>query len=158
MITNNNYSFLETNYDDLPLLGEFDVIVTGGGAAGVSAATVSAEQGLNVLLIEHYGFCGGGAVAGLSGTICGMYYATDDRDKKPEQAVFGFTDRFASKLSDMGGLTEPQLYGKTYIPTHDPMKFRRLSDMFLTDAGVNILFHTQVIGVDVEGVKLNHLP
>ena len=48
-----------------------DVLVVGGGAAGVAAAVTAARQGLRVTVVERYGFCGGGAVAGLSGTICG---------------------------------------------------------------------------------------
>ncbi|MGP1615144.1 MAG: FAD-dependent oxidoreductase, partial [Pollutimonas bauzanensis] len=52
---------------------ETDVLVVGGGAAGVAAAHTAARQGLKVLILERYGFCGGGAVAGMSGTICGLY-------------------------------------------------------------------------------------
>jgi len=54
-----------------------DVVVVGGGAAGVAAAVTAARQGMRVILLEKYGFCGGGAVAGLSGTICGLYEASD---------------------------------------------------------------------------------
>ena len=39
-----------------------DVLVVGGGAAGVAAAVTAGRQGLRVILIERYGFCGGGAV------------------------------------------------------------------------------------------------
>ncbi|WP_238298992.1 FAD-dependent oxidoreductase, partial [Methylobacterium soli] len=46
-----------------------DVLVCGGGAAGLAAAHTAARQGLGVILLERYGFCGGGAVAGLSGTV-----------------------------------------------------------------------------------------
>ncbi|WP_212612340.1 FAD-dependent oxidoreductase [Pseudonocardia hierapolitana] len=53
---------------ELPVLADGDVVVVGGGAAGVAAATVAAEGGLSVVLIERYGFCGGAAVAGMSGT------------------------------------------------------------------------------------------
>ena len=53
-----------------------DVLVVGGGAAGVAAAFTAARAGARVLLLEKYGFCGGAAVAGLSGTICGLYAAT----------------------------------------------------------------------------------
>ena len=49
-----------------------DVVVAGGGAAGVAAAVTAARRGLRVTLVERYGFCGGGAVAGLSGTVCGL--------------------------------------------------------------------------------------
>src|SRR4051794_23149836 len=61
----------------LPVLADVDVLVVGGGAAGVAAATVAAEAGKSVILLERYGFCGGAAVAGMSGTICGMYLASD---------------------------------------------------------------------------------
>lgn len=45
-----------------------DVLVVGGGAAGLAAACTAARHGLRVTLIERYGFCGGAAVAGLSQT------------------------------------------------------------------------------------------
>ncbi len=66
-----------------------DVLVVGGGAAGVAAAVSAAHAGMKVLLLEKYGFCSGAAVAGLSGTICGLYAATDDNTKPPEQLMFG---------------------------------------------------------------------
>ena len=49
---------------DLPVFAEVDVLVVGGGAAGVAAATTAGEAGKLVLLVERYGFCGGAAVAG----------------------------------------------------------------------------------------------
>ena len=65
-----------------------DVLVVGGGAAGVAAAVTCARQGLSVSLVERYGFCGGGAVAGLSGTVCGLYLASEG-DTRPELVVHG---------------------------------------------------------------------
>ena len=152
-----NYTDTALNFENIPIVGEFDVIVAGGGASGIAAATTCGENNLNTLLIEHYGFCGGGAVAGLSGTICGLYYATNDSSKKPEQAVLGFADRFATELRNMGGLTAPAPYGKTFIPTHDPMKFRLLADNLLTNANVHISYHTDVIGVERIGRKITSL-
>jgi ribulose 1,5-bisphosphate synthetase/thiazole synthase len=59
--------------DDRPVSHlETDVLEVGAGAAGVAAAVTAARQGLQVLVIERYGFCGGGAVAGMSGTVCGL--------------------------------------------------------------------------------------
>jgi len=132
-----------------PLIDDVDVVVVGAGAAGVAAATVAAEAGTRVLVIEKYGFAGGAAVAGLSGTICGMYLASDDL-RQPQQVVRGFTERFAEDLTARGGLTEPQRYGKTFTAAHDPLMWRESADALLTRAGARILFHTQVIDVLVE--------
>ncbi|MDV5171872.1 FAD-dependent oxidoreductase [Photobacterium rosenbergii] len=136
---------------DLPILAEIDVLVIGGGAAGVAAACTAGNMGKNTWLIEKYGFCGGAAVAGLSGTICGMYMASDNPDAKPEQVVFGFTEKFRQALEDKGGVTGPQRYGKTFTVTHDPLMWREVADDMLEDAGVNVLFHTAVTGVIMEG-------
>lgn len=125
----------------LPELARVDVLVVGGGAAGVAAATVAAEAGCITLLVERYGFCGGAAVAGMSGTICGLYLASEMRNQ-PEQVVFGFTERFRARLAARGGLTRPQIYGKTFTVTHDPLMWRETADDFLREAGVRILFHT----------------
>ncbi len=136
---------------DLPILAQVDVLVAGGGPAGVAAAETAAIAGKSTYLIEKYGFCGGAAVAGLSGTICGMYMATDDVTAPPEQVVFGFTERFRQSLADNNGVTPPQRYGKTFTVTHDPLVWREVADEMLTNAGVNILYHTAVSGVIMDG-------
>lgn len=136
---------------DIPLVAEVDVVVVGGGAAGVAAAETSARHGLSVLLVERYGFCGGNAVAGLSGTVCGMYLASEKLTNRPEQVVFGFTDRFRRAMIDAGGLTDPQRYGKTWTVTHDPLVWREVADGFLAEVGVSVLYHSLVTGVLMEG-------
>ncbi|WP_375432563.1 FAD-dependent oxidoreductase [uncultured Friedmanniella sp.] len=135
---------------ELPLLASVDVLVVGGGASGVAAATTSAELGHTTLLVEKYGFCGGAAVAGMSGTICGLYLA-HDTPTVPQQVVFGFAQRFREGLERRGGLTAPQRYGKTFTVTHDPLVWRETADDLLTAAGVRVLFHTSLTGVVVEG-------
>ena len=64
-------------------------------------------------------------MAGYSGTICGLFYASDDPVKDgPQQAVFGWTDRFYRELIRRGHVTEPQLYGKTYLVPFDPQGWK----------------------------------
>jgi hypothetical protein len=128
-----------------------DVVVVGGGAAGVAAANTIANQNLKVVLIEKYGFCGGGAVAGLSGTICGLYEASDKLQNKPKQAVFGFTDEFAKMLEKKGGLTEPIAYGKTFTRVHDPLVWKETADIFLQNTNITTIYHAVVIKTLVEG-------
>jgi heterodisulfide reductase subunit A-like polyferredoxin len=48
----------------LPVAAEYDVIVCGGGAAGIGAALAAAEKGAKTALIERFGFLGGMATAG----------------------------------------------------------------------------------------------
>ncbi len=132
-----------------------DVLVCGGGAAGVAAAVTCARQGLRVTLVERYGFCGGGAVAGMSGTVCGLYAATDDRSAAPEQVVFGFADEFVRLLESRGGLTPPVRYGKTYTRVHDPLMWRECADHLLREAGVQVLFHAVVVGTLLDGDRVD---
>lgn len=136
-----------------------DVVVVGGGAAGVATATVAARQGLRVILVERHGFAGGGAVAGHSGTICGLYEATNSDNAPPNQVVFGFAAEFIAELTARGGLAEPVKYGKTFTRVHDPLVWREVSDDLLTDAGVVVIYHavaTRVLceGDQIEGIQV----
>lgn len=127
-----------------------EVLVVGGGAAGVAAAVTAARQGMEVALIERYGFCGGGAVAGMSGTICGIYEASDDMERPPRQVVHGFLDEFTRAMEARHGLTGPVRYGKTFTRVHDPLVWREVADYLLKDAGVRVLYHTIATDVLVE--------
>jgi glycine/D-amino acid oxidase-like deaminating enzyme len=128
-----------------------DVLIVGGGAAGVAAAVTAARQGLDVVLLERYGFCGGGAVAGLSGTVCGLYEASRSDDAAPRQVVHGFADEFVRHLAERGGLTGPVRYGRTFTRVHEPHVWRETADALLAAAGVRVLLHTTVTDVLVEG-------
>jgi hypothetical protein len=129
---------------------DVDLLVVGGGATGVAAACTAGRAGLRVLLVERYGFCGGGAVAGLSGTICGLYEAAD-RPVTPRQLVHGFVDDFIAQMESRGGLTGPLLYGKTFTRVHEPLAWRESADALLADAGVRVLYHALAIGVHRDG-------
>ncbi|HSO06222.1 MAG TPA: FAD-dependent oxidoreductase [Pelomicrobium sp.] len=135
---------------------EADVVVAGGGAAGVAAAVTAARQGLRVALVERYGFCGGGAVAGMSGTICGLYLARDG-DAGPEQVVFGFADEFLRLLAARGGITPAVRYGKTWTHVHDPLVWREAADHLLREAGVHVFLHSTVTDVLLEGDRAQGL-
>ncbi|MFN3226594.1 MAG: FAD-dependent oxidoreductase [Hyphomicrobiales bacterium] len=137
-----------------------DIAIVGGGAAGVATAVTAARQGLQVVLIERHGFCGGGAVAGHSGTVCGLYEASDDPGNCPVQAVFGFADEFVRALEANGGLGDPVRYGKTFTRVHDPIVWRETADGFLADPNITVIYHavaTHVLaegGERIEGVEL----
>ena len=130
---------------------ECDVLVVGAGAAGLAAAVPACREGLDVVVLERYGFAGGAAVAGLSGTICGMFSTPASRARKPEQLVFGFADEFVKLMQSRGGVTEPVRFGEAYTYTHDPLAWREAGDHLLREAGVRVFFHTTVTQALVEG-------
>jgi hypothetical protein len=127
-----------------------DVFIAGGGAAGLAAAVTAARQGCRVVLAERYGFCGGGAVAGLSGTVCGLYEATENGNG-PTQVVHGFVDEFIREMRERNGLGDPVKYGKTWTLVHDPLVWREVGDAFLREAGVTVIYHATVTEVLMEG-------
>lgn len=122
----------------VPVLYKPGVCVIGGGAAGIAAAMGARRAGLSVLLIEKYGFCGGAAVAGLSGTICGLFTS----GSKPRQMVFGFADEFYRLLQQKKGVTAPVPFGKTLLVPHDSLKWKETADALLCNVDCNILYHT----------------
>ncbi|MGZ2747504.1 FAD-dependent oxidoreductase [Burkholderia stagnalis] len=130
-----------------------DVLVAGGGATGLAAAVTAARQGCRVILVERYGFCGGGAVAGLSGTICGLYEASDG-DAPPRQLVHGFVDEFIAQMERRDGLSAPLKYGKTYTRVHEPLAWRETADALLAEAGVTTIYHAVVTEVLMDGDRV----
>ena len=123
---------------DAPVRGEPDVCVVGGGAAGVAAAVGAARSGQRVWLLEKYGFCGGATVAGMSGTICGLY----NSGGPARQLVFGFAEEFAGALRQRGGLGAPLKFGRTWLAPHDPFCWKEAADQLLEIAGVTVRYHT----------------
>ena len=62
-------SFLDEPARQVPVSGSFDIIVAGGGPAGVCAALAAARRGVSVLLLEAGGCLGGIMTSGLMSNI-----------------------------------------------------------------------------------------
>ena len=58
-----------TTKGNFPLLAESDIVISGGGPAGVAAALAAARRGYRVLLLEQTGTLGGLATSGLVPTF-----------------------------------------------------------------------------------------
>ena len=130
---------------ELPIYGEYEVVVLGGGPAGLAAAASAAHNGMSVLLIERYGFLGGmGTAAGVT-NFCGLHANVHGEIR---QVVHGIADDLLARMSELGGLNAPHLiFGKLCAQAYDMSAFKCAADSMLQAAGVQILFHALAAGV-----------
>jgi hypothetical protein len=129
----------------VPVFGAFDVVVLGGGPAGIAAASAAARNGASVLLAERYGFLGGmGTAAGVT-NFCGLH-ANVFGDIR--QVVHGVASDLLARMRGLDGLNEPHLVlGKTFAQAYDMSAFKCAADGLLVADGVRLLFHALAAGV-----------
>lgn len=122
--------------------GSYDVIVCGGGPAGVSAAFSAAEGGAKVLLLEQYGFLGGMATSGLP--------LLTFHDLNGNQTVGGFPQYLVEKLIEKGGSPGHVKIKDAHFSTFTPVDteiFKLVAQEVLCARGVKIMFHCFVSDV-----------
>jgi hypothetical protein len=130
---------------ETPVFGEYEVVVLGGGPAGLAAALAAGRSGRSTLLIERYGFMGGaGTAAGLS-TFCGLHAVVHGRH---EQVVHGIADDILERLAAMDGLNKPHLTIQNQImaQAYDISAFKIAADELAAAAEVEVLYHAFGVG------------
>jgi len=97
----------------------FDVVVVGGGTAGIAAGVSAAKLGARTLLVERSDVLGGNATQAYVHTICGLYLPANEGE--PVHANRGFPPRFARALQDAGAAGAPERAGRVFVlPTFPP--------------------------------------
>ena len=131
------------------LFGRFDVVVLGGGPAGIAAAVAAGRAGASVLLVERYGFLGGmGTAAGVT-NFCGLHA---NHFGEIVQVVHGVADDLLARIAALDGLKAPHVvFGKIAAQAYDTAAYKIAADRLLLDAGVRILFHALGAGVVMDG-------
>ncbi|KYH02012.1 FAD-dependent oxidoreductase [Bradyrhizobium sp. DOA1] len=129
----------------VPLYGEYEVVVLGGGPAGIVAAASAARAGRKTLLIERYGFLGGmGTAAGVT-NFCGLHGNVHGEHRR---LVQGLASELLARIDHLNGLNTPHLIlGKVYAQAYDTAAYKIAADELLASHKVNILFHALGAGV-----------
>lgn len=118
-----------------------DVVVVGGGPAGINAALAAGRQGCNTVLIEKYGFLGG------MSTIAGVYPWMTFHTEQGEQVIWGIAQEIVDRLMERGGspghLRDTVGFVHTVTP-FDAEIYKVLVLDMLSEAGVKVLTHSFV--------------
>lgn len=154
--------FIYTN--NIPDTLESDVVIVGGGPAGLCAAVAAARGGAKVILVEKNAFCGGMATAGMVAPFMTCYDSGGDK-----MLIRGIFEELVERLIAVGGAIHPsKVESKTAFTSYidkghihvTPFKAEALkivADEMLTEAGVKILYHTQLVDTEAEGDKVTRI-
>jgi glycine/D-amino acid oxidase-like deaminating enzyme len=129
-----------------------DVLVVGGGSAGLAAAVAAARLGASVRLVEKHGFLGGTLTMVTLGSICGLYTVTDT---EVTPVVGGFAAEVAERLRREGGApAAPKRWLKTASLPYDPFCMKLVCDDLATEARLRLSLHALVTEALMEGRRI----
>ena len=130
---------------NIPVLDEVDVVVAGGGPAGIIAAIAAARNGAKTLLVENRGFLGGNATLGLP--FLGFH-----GDKK-QQLVRGIPWELIERLVENKLSPGPWMQEGKYkdsIISFDITGFKGIVNNMIAESGVRLLLHTSAVSPILE--------
>jgi hypothetical protein len=132
-----------------------DVLVIGGGAAGIGAATAAGRAGAKTVLLERYGFLGGLASAAWVGTICGLYLR-DATGKEATPVSGGFPQEFASRLQAQSGAKPLRADAGLWVLPYHPPDFARIADAIVSESkNVTVILHATVAEASAKNRQLD---
>lgn len=128
----------------------YDVIVVGGGSAGVAAAVGAAEAGAHTLLVEAQGYLGGAATHSIVLAWCGFYRQRPALP--PERIVRGVADRVLGELERLGMSVEPYYSASgNWNIRLNPEATKIALDRAVSVPNLEVRLHTAVTGVARSG-------
>ncbi|ADH91583.1 FAD dependent oxidoreductase [Ancylobacter novellus DSM 506] len=135
-----------------PVRHTADVLVVGGGAAGMAAAVAARRLGADVLLVERNGYLGGTLSMVTLGSICGLYAVTPT---EVIPVVAGFASEFVERMQRLGGSKGPLRWLETASLPYDPTIAKLVGDEMASEAQLRVAFHSQAVDVVCEENRVN---
>lgn len=134
---------------ELPVKCDTDVLVVGGGPAGVAAAIGARRMGANVVLVERYGCFGGLFTAGLVLLLQGTYSKVGS---ETVQVACGVNRELIKRLSALEGcgITE----GKDVDPNADPEAAKYVLSEMVRESGAKVLLHSWGLDAIMDGDRV----
>ena len=137
---------------DVPVVAEPDVLVVGGGAAGIAAACAAARSGADTMLVESYGCLGGTLTIVTLGGFCGIHAVVDD--ERLGRVVGGLCLELEDRLAKVDAIRAPKRHGKIVGVPYDSVRFKGVADEMLEAHDVAVMLHTSAVAVTTEGARV----
>ena len=124
------------------------VLIVGGGSAGLAAAVGASRSGAATTLVEREEFLGGMATGAMVGTVCGLHLRSEQHCRAVSE---GFPRAFGDRLARLSG-TEPMVWkeGLRFLP-YLPASFADLCSALVEEEGINLLCGASIAGCAVDG-------
>ncbi|MCH8949857.1 MAG: FAD-dependent oxidoreductase, partial [Chloroflexi bacterium] len=167
---------VELPAERVPVLARCDLLVVGGGAAGLSAAIAARRQGADVILVERYGYLGGLASGGLivllltlddgagrqvvAGLCQELVERLEARDAcfYPPSAEWGDpSDELVERYRRWGLVWGSAPHKVRYSVAYDPEEFKLVANNWVAEAGVRLLYHRWASDLVRDGDRVTHV-
>jgi len=130
---------------ELPVIAEPDVLVVGGGPAGLAAACAASRAGASTLLVEAGGCLGGTLTLVTLGGFCGIHAVIDDA--RLGRVVGGLSLELEDRLAACDAILAPRRHGRIVGVPYDSVTLRRVADEMTAAHGVRVMLHTAAVSV-----------
>ena len=132
---------------EIPVIAESDVVVLGGGPAGVAAAVSAARMGVKVILLERYTYLGGLWTGGLVLPLLSTHGASPE--KEWTKVIWGFSNEICERLKGMDMVVDE------LEPCVDPEACKYGLEQFCEEAGVQIIYHSWASDLAMSGDRID---